>query len=99
MGIYAWTTDEKQGDLLVRSVDGGYGMTVTTVYQPILVIENRTTCYCCSCGDREGSDPYCRNHGWAGTRPCEQHGMSGKVDDDGVMPVSVQQKRAKVASR
>jgi len=37
----------------------------------------RTTCYCCSCGEREGSDPYCRNHGFAGERRCEKHRMRG----------------------
>lgn len=51
-------------------------------------------CFCCSCGDRdrEGSDPFCRNHGWAGERPCEKHGSPGKVDDDGKMPSSVEER-------
>lgn len=62
-------------------------------------VEERTDCFCCSCGDREGSDPACRNHGFAAERPCETHNMPGSVWDDfgiegdtsvGTMPESVQ---------
>lgn len=61
--------------------------------------EVRTNCFCCSCGDMEGSDPACRNHGFAATRPCELHNMPGSPwDDDGTMPESVQVARARGAS-
>jgi hypothetical protein len=49
----------------------------------------RNNCFCCSCEDFS-CDPYCRNHGWYGTRPCEVHGMPGEAGDDGVMPAGVQ---------
>lgn len=64
----------------------------------------RTDCYCCSCGDREGSDVACRNHGWAATRPCETHNMPGQTwgeeagELEGKMPATVQQARALRAS-
>lgn len=53
----------------------------------------RTDCYCCSCGDY-GSDPYCRNHGFAGTRRCDVHRMPGTGKDpeylhDGVYKVDL----------
>lgn len=51
----------------------------------------RTDCYCCSCDDGPTIDPYCRNHGWYGERPCEVHNMPGsKGEDDEDMPESVQ---------
>lgn len=43
-------------------------------------INSREDCYCCSCGN--GTDPYCRNHGHVGRRPCDTHGMPGSVDTD-----------------
>lgn len=48
----------------------------------------RDNCYCCSCG--VNPDPYCRNHGFAGMRPCVEHDQPGQAGDDGVMPASVQ---------
>lgn len=48
-----------------------------------------THCFCCSCDDHN-PDPYCRNHGFAGERPCEEHNMPGSVDENGTMPDSVQ---------
>jgi hypothetical protein len=76
-----------------------------TVIETPWVEVQRITCYCCSCGDREGSDPACRNHGFAAVRPCEEHGTPGSVWDadmgDGeplpdwhdTMPESVQEVR------
>lgn len=59
--------------------------------------EERTNCFCCSCNpDSPNHDPCCRHHGWWGLRPCELHGMPGKEDDDGVMPVSVQEYRRRI---
>lgn len=66
------------------------GIKTITVWEPTLVIEDRTDCFCCSCGDREGSDSDCRNHGWDGRRPCDEHGMPGQYDEDRCMPISVQ---------
>lgn len=51
------------------------------VYELICVFEERTDCYCCSCGDG-GHDAACRNHGWAGRRPCELHNMPGEKYGD-----------------
>lgn len=85
---------------LTREYDDFSGKRVTTIYQPILVIEERDDCFCCSCGEREGSDPACRSHGDYGKRPCEEHGMPGYTwedeggGDSGVMPASVQAARA-----
>ena len=53
-------------------------------------IKPATNCYCCSCGS-QNDDPYCRNHGHAGMRPCETHGFAGSPDEgSGIMPLSVQ---------
>lgn len=54
-------------------------------------IEERDDCYCCTC-PRQGSglDPYCRNHGWDGRRPCDMHSLPGQLDGSGEMPLSVQ---------
>lgn len=56
----------------------------------------RTDCFCCSCSDWGGSDPYCRNHGFAAERPCEVHQMPGTPNEAGVMPESVQAERARL---
>jgi len=64
-------------------------------------LAERTDCYCCSCGVREGSDAACRNHGFAAERPCETHNMPGKpwgaelegTPLEGTMPASVQVER------
>ncbi len=66
-------------------------------------VKERTDCFCCSCDDeRPGSDPACRNHGWAAQRPCQTHNLPGQTwgDEagpalDGVMPLSVQEYRNK----
>lgn len=60
--------------------------------------ETRITCFCCSCPETGSSDPYCRNHGFAGTRPCEKHDMPGDADEDGVMPASVQSRRNQITT-
>jgi len=68
----------------------------TVVAQPW--VDERTDCYCCSCGELEGSDAHCRNHGFDGRRPCELHQMPGQechpedfgVDGEPYMPASVQ---------
>jgi len=54
----------------------------------------RTDCFCCSCSEF-GIDVFCRNHGFAGQRPCEVHNMPGEADDEGKMPASVQKERAR----
>lgn len=57
--------------------------------------EPRYDCFCCSCeGDGIYNDHACRNHGWDGERPCELHGLAGYPDDTGLMPDSVQARRA-----
>lgn len=71
------------------------GVTTARRYKLVDEVVERSDCFCCSCGDREGSDMACRNHGHglAGERPCEVHNMPGKPDEDGVMPESVQKAR------
>lgn len=74
------------------------GLTRTRTATASAWIEDRTDCYCCSCGDYIGSDHYCRNHGGHyGERPCEKHNMPGTADEDGVMPKSVQERRKEMA--
>lgn len=87
------------------------GLETIEVYVLQKVIRNRTDCYCCTCGlGDEGLgwatiDAACRNHGYAGRRPCEYHGMPGDAwdnemigadaDAEEVMPDSVQVYRAR----
>ena len=81
MGIYATQREELQrgNTVLVRTIDPGYGLEITEVWQLVATFENRKNCFCCSCGDREGTDVACRNHGWAAQRSCEKHGMPGQL--------------------
>lgn len=53
----------------------------------------RTDCFCCSCPESGSSDPYCRNHGFAGERSCDHHELPGQADEEGRMPESVQAHR------
>jgi len=95
MGIYPHETFKwLPNGILERTYNDFSGVEVTTYFQPILEIEVRTDCFCCSC-ESEGSDPACRNHGWAAKRPCEVHGTEGVPWDDEPehMPESVQQYR------
>jgi hypothetical protein len=64
-------------------------------------VVKRTDCFCCTCGDREGSDFACRNHGYYAQRPCERHGMPGQPwEGTDEMPESVQAELARLrASR
>lgn len=55
--------------------------------------EERDNCFCCSCPEHAYADPFCRNHGFAGSRPCEEHSMPGTPDEFGNMPRSVQSAR------
>lgn len=80
MGLYPTTDFSKEGDLLVRTYNDFSGAVRKTYYQPILEIEDRKTCYCCSCDDH--MDYFCRNHGGPfGSRPCEVHNMPGSGED------------------
>lgn len=58
----------------------GYELT-RTVTATEWVETNRTDCYCCSCPEEGGADAYCRNHGFAGERPCETHNLPGYIDE------------------
>lgn len=84
MGIYP--KDEFKhlpGGLVERTYNDFSGKVVTTWYQPILEIEVRETCYCCSCHYREGDDAFCRNHGYGwGERHCEMHDVGTGVGLD-----------------
>jgi hypothetical protein len=90
MGLYAEQFLERQGSTLLIS-ENYPGISHVKVYQLVAEIENRTDCFCCTCGDREGSDPACRNHGWAAQRPCDIHGFPGQPwdDDESEMPEPV----------
>lgn len=99
MGIYPDTRWENlsthgSGPCAVTKTVTQPGLTHITVYVPVAVIEHRDDCFCCSCSSGNGGDPYCRNHGWVGRRPCEHHGMPGQADEDGYMAESVETKRA-----
>lgn len=49
-------------------------------------------CLCCSCREiHPGPDPYCRAHGFAGTRSCELHGSPGIMDETGRLPRTIEQ--------
>jgi len=100
MGVYPDEVFKFQdnGTVLVRTYDDYSGLVLIDVFQLVARITDRTTCYCCSCGDRPGSDPYCRNHGFAGARPCLDHDVPGQANEDGNMPDSVQAKRDKNAN-
>jgi hypothetical protein len=67
----------RDGPVMHISWDNGYGEVVVQTWVQINEIRDRQTCFCCSCGDREGSDIACRNHGFAASRPCEKHGTEG----------------------
>lgn len=85
-GIRTWTEHQRWP---------GYINSRTVTATP-WVETSRTDCFCCSCGDREGSDSSCRNHNYGfDRRPCEVHHLPGQADDDGKMPESVQVERAR----
>lgn len=73
--IWSWTeTSNETGYKLTRQV---------TATQWVEM--ERTDCYCCSCDDDDlGNyvDVFCRNHGYAGERPCEVHNLPGTIDPD-----------------
>lgn len=94
MGIYADVKYEKQGDTLIVHTSLP-GVVTSVIYQKVAAIESRDDCFCCTCGEREGSDSCCRNHGWWGKRPCDIHDLPGQVDEDGNMPETVKQVRAR----
>ena len=100
MGIYANTGYELHADGSLHLTTMLPGLTILRVYEPAAVFEHRTNCYCCSCDDN-CTDPACRNHGFAATRPCEAHGMPGQTWDlpgdplNDTMPESVQTIRAR----
>lgn len=102
MGIYeSYTTgpvaQNEDGTETFQEFQHWPGYTnVRTVTRTKWAEHERTDCYCCSCGHREGSDPYCRNHGFAGERACERHKLPGTPDEDGRMPVSVQERRKQI---
>jgi hypothetical protein len=47
-----------------------------TVYASAWAEIERTNCFCCTC-PANNTDPHCRNHGFAGRRPCEEHNLPG----------------------
>lgn len=57
------------------------GLKEILVYELVLKVEEWEDCFCCSCGDRDGPDAACRNHGFAGRRPCDRHQMPGEPWD------------------
>lgn len=88
MGIYPETRYKEvktpSGGIQLQKITTAPGVEHVVIYQAITELEIRTNCYCCSCDDDPGVDPYCRNHGWAGTRRCDKHGIAGDdTDDDG----------------
>ncbi|MEG2887262.1 MAG: hypothetical protein RR853_09065 [Aurantimicrobium sp.] len=55
----------------------------------------RFACHCCTCDEdyytgQQYNDPYCRNHGYYGERPCDIHNLPGMLgEEDTEMPDSV----------
>jgi hypothetical protein len=95
MGIYPTVTWEKQvrnapdgseEKVIVTRVHHEPGLEIIETFERVSVVENRTDCFCCTCGDRAGSDPACRNHGYAGRRPCDIHNLPGQEWDDEMVP-------------
>lgn len=95
-------------ETFLEEINPGYGERIIRRHVVWVVESIRDSCFCCSCDtDREGSDPFCRNHGFAGMRPCEAHNMPGQPEDmsmlhDGFigpepMPESVQVVRRRQA--
>lgn len=109
MGIYpsVWFFDEESGHVISAEMASRKekfimvrkepGLTTKLHFTRETVLETRDDCFCCSCGDQEGSDRSCRNHGndLVGRRPCEVHNMPGSADDEGRMPDSVQKARTR----
>lgn len=95
MGIYASEHWERDTHSATFTSDLP-GLTTVRVYEQVAEFEFRTDCFCCSCPAYHldhrylDHDPYCRNHGFAGQRPCDVHGMPGQPGEAGVMPHSVQ---------
>lgn len=111
MGVYPDVTyqeDRVLGSLTRRTQTPG--LTVVETFMLHTRTEERDTCFCCSCdggqeyGGYEGrADPYCRNHGFAGSRVCMVHRMNGNAyepdadlsgDDETRPMLSVQAQRA-----
>jgi hypothetical protein len=90
MAIYPIETWKRVDETTATFTHEQPGLVITETFRLLGKAEVRTNCFCCSCDDQVGSDVYCRNHGFAGERPCELHGMPGVENDDGVMPKSVQ---------
>jgi len=105
MGIYANENyrKDKNGNLVhTHEIPG---VTTTTIYIPVVTIEHRDNCYCCSCYENENGyvgnmDVYCRNHGWDGARPCELHDMPGSPENiDSVQTVRREQALRRARNR
>lgn len=96
MGIYPTNEWKVDGDV-VTHIHSEPGLAITRTYTIALVdIKTvRTDCFCCSCNKYGGRDAQCRNHGFYGRRPCEEHGMPGELDPADKMPDSVQVERGK----
>ena len=98
MGIYPEVVWEKVDEFHVKRTTTLPGVVKTETYALVASITVRDDCFCCSCGDSQ--DPYCRNHGFYGKRPCEEHKMSGSpIEDTDEMPESVQAERARQEGR
>lgn len=91
MGIYPHETIEGKCSDVLKLQYKEPGLETVYVYQLITVIVDCTECFCCTCPEGSESDVYCRNHGYYGTRPCEEHNMPGLENDEGHMPLSVQE--------
>lgn len=87
---------EEDGMLQVILKNRSGNVIHTDTYKLVDSITRMTDCYCCTCSDYGAADPFCRNHGFYGKRPCDIHGMPGSpIEDTGKMPdpVSVERKR------
>lgn len=85
MGIYADTNYEVRegGEVLVRTVHTPGHDRIDT-FRRETSEDVWTSCFCCSCrespdGYYAHQDPFCRNHGFAGTRICLVHRIDGNA--------------------
>ena len=104
MGIYPHITWDRKLDkdlnwVVVRTEETP-GLKITEVYRRTTVVESRTDCFCCTCDLDQtlpAHDAACRNHGYYGKRPCEEHNMPGYCWEGTTdMPESVQAYRKRV---
>lgn len=86
MGIYPqerWYVRRDDGHVIATHTTKEPGLETVETFVLVEVVTRRDDCFCCSCVDDGPSDPYCRNHGFAGRRACEIHHTPEEIDHSG----------------